>query len=172
MVFSMLHSPRILVLGLGRIERGDAGIGVRLARSLRTAFEGIDVEEAPEVPDFSTIFETYDMMIVIAAICLSSEVGRVLVVSPYVLDEIRTSGDGQLETLANALEAARNYGHRLPRIEVVGVCLKAMTAPEVQETAELSKEVRAKYDMILSRVKAAVGDLLRTARAGTWPSAL
>lgn len=167
MVFSMLHSPRILVLGLGRIDRGDAGIGIHLARSLRTAFDEVAVEEAPEIPQFSSIFESYDVVILLAAICLSSEVGRVLVVSPFVLNEIKTSGDGHLDALTAELEAARNYGHRLPRIEIVGVCLKAMTSSEVSETPELSKEVRGKYDVILSRVKVAVADLVRSARTGS-----
>jgi len=171
-VFSMLQSPRILVLGLGRIDRGDAGIGVHLARSLRTAFDELDVEEAPENPGFSAIFESYDVVILIAAICLSSEVGRVLVVSPYVLKEVQTSGDSHLEALASELEAARNYGHRLPRIEIVGVCLKTMSESEVPATPELSKEVRGKYDAILARVKAAIADVVRDARAGNaWTAA-
>lgn len=167
MVFSMLHSPRVLVLGLGRIDRGDAGIGIHIVRSLRTAFDAVDIEEAPEEPDFPRIFEGYDVVILIDAICLSKEVGRVLVVSPYSLDDIHDREDGHLEKLGKAIEAARIHGHRLPRIEIIGVCLRDSDSSDAPPTQELSKEIRGKYDVILSRVKSVVMDLIRDARSGS-----
>src|SRR3990170_857057 len=163
----MLHSPRILVLGLGRIDRGDAGIGLHLARSLRAALDGVDVEEAPEDASYVDIFESYDVMIVLDAICLSSEVGRVLVVSPYSLEDLREAGDSQLEKLGEAMEAARVHGHRLPRIEIVGVCLGDPGGRNAAAKGELSKEIRGKYDVILARVKGVVTDLIRNARSAS-----
>lgn len=160
MVLALIANPKVLVLGLGDPERGDEGIGVRLARSLRSSLRDLEVWEASDDVDFMRLFEAYDMLILLDAICYSPEVGRVLLMSPFGTEELRGPRDVALDRLDAALQEARTYGHRVPRVEIVGVC--------VSESAGcgdgLSPELAAKYPVVLSRVKATISDLVRELR--------
>ena len=162
----MLSSLRILVLGLGDMSWGDAGIGVRLLRSLRGAIHGADLEEAPPDLNFLDISREYDFVILVGAIWFFHEVGRVLVVSPYSIRDLRGSWDICLEKLEMALSEARTFGRRVPRIEIVGVSVRN----EVQSGPTLTAEMTAAYGEILSQVRKVVSGLLQEARESGFKS--
>lgn len=159
-MFALITSPRILVLGLGDVARGDEGIGVRLARSLRTVLRDVEVAETKQDLDYLELFEGYDALVLLDAIGYSPEVGRILLVSPFSIREMRIPHDVDMDRLTDALDAARAYGHRIPRIEIVGICV----SEKAGDTEEMSPELASKYPLVLSRVKGVVIDLIRDAR--------
>ncbi len=168
MVLSLLHAPRILVVGLGEPARGDEGIGIHLARSLRGTLDGIDVEGlSPSCTFFLEAFREYDAIILIDAVHWGNALGRVFVMSPYALAEWRGEITSCERALEEALAASRETGRRVPYVDVVGVCVRD------QERARdtLSPELARKYDGILSEVRRVIADLVQRAQASlAWPS--
>lgn len=161
-VFMIVNRPRILVLGLGDPARGDEGIGVYLARSLRDAFDGVEVRESSaEPPPFFGIFHDFDLLIVIDSVRFCSVVGRVYVGTPTSLSGLKGAPTPQTEALDDALTYARLTGARMPTIKVIGVCV-----PDEDTTdSDLTPAVAEEYAAILARVRAAVKEIIRDADA-------
>lgn len=166
-MLSWIEAPRILVMGLGDVLRGDEGIGVHLCRSLRKDLTDVDLlEPFASDMDFLQAFEEYELVILIDAVCMTDEPGQVFVISPYSLVASKRGACEQERALDRALESCRLYGHRVPPVEVIGVCI-----PEADVPGDgLSNEMKAKYDSILTRVRAIVAALVRRARS-TEPGA-
>ncbi|HYM40283.1 MAG TPA: hypothetical protein VEY12_09120 [Thermoplasmata archaeon] len=157
----MLAAPelRILVLGLGDPTQGNPGIGGRLARSLFSAFDGVEVRSGSEFPGFSEILHDFDLVIILKALTYCGRVGHVSLGSTYALDGGWGVHPARSEDLASAIEYARLMGHTLPRIEVVNVCVGTEDWPE----KGLSPTVASMYRGIVGRVRAIVKDLIRQA---------
>ncbi len=162
MVFMIVNRPRTLVLGLGDQARGDKGIGVYLARSLRDAFDGVEVQESSAEPTpFFEILHDFDVLIVIDSIRFCSTVGRVYVGTPTSLSELKGMPTRQTEALDKAVTYARLTGARMPTIKVIGICV-----PDEDTTdPNLTPAVAEKYAAILSQVRTAVKEILRDADA-------
>jgi len=164
MVFSLLTNPRALVLGLGDPSLGDEGIGVFLARSLRLSLKEADIEEAPrEGPDFARIFHNYDLLILLDSISMCSDVGRVMLVSPYVLPDLKGAWVDHARALVRALEDARIHGRRIPTVHVVVVCVPDLETPQ----GRMSPRMAALYRAVYRRVRDVVRQLIREAQASS-----
>ncbi len=150
---------RVLVLGLGDPTQGNEGIGGRLARSLSAAFEGVEVRPASDFPGFSEVLHDYDVVIVIKSLAYCGPVGHVSSGSPFGLGNALEVHPARTEDLASAIAYGRLMGHRLPRIEVINVCVGAEEWPE----RGLSPTVAAMYRGILGRVRAMVKIMLHDA---------
>lgn len=150
---------RVLVLGLGEPTQGNEGIGGRLARSLFASFDGVEVRPASDFAGFSEVLHDYDLVIVIKSLSYCGKVGHVTSGSPYGLANGLDARPARTEDLANAIAYARLMGHRLPRIEVINVCVGSEDWPE----RGLSPTVAAMYRGILGRVRALVKIMLRDA---------
>ncbi len=162
MVFLSYRSPRILVLGLGDPSKGDAGIGIRLARSLRDAFEDVDVSEMVEGgQSFLEVLHDYDVLIVLTAITYCSVVGRVYFGGPYSLSSVLGEPNPHAQALQEALSYARLTGQRVPRVEVIGVCVTETEAPG----EALSAELEPKYAAILASVRSGARRIIKDARS-------
>ena len=160
-------SMRSLVLGLGTPDQGNNGIGVRLARSLSAAFRGVDVGLAIEYPGFAEVLRDYDVIVVLNAISFCGNVGRVSRGSLYSLTNGWGAHPAQAEVFERALAHARLMGHRLPRVEVVNVCV----GPEDWPEAGLSPRLASMYRDILVRVRSLVRRILRESGGGaSWRS--
>lgn len=158
---------RILVLGLGASTQGNNGIGARLARSLSSAFHGVEVRPATDFAGFAEVLHDYDLVVVLNSISFCSNVGHVSRGSAYSVANRWESRPAQAEAFAQALSYARLMGHRLPRIEVINVCIGLEDWAE----QELSPSVSAMYRGILGRVKALVREVIREVeRAATIPT--
>lgn len=157
----MLVTPelRVLVLGLGDPVQGNEGIGGRLARSLFSSFEGVEVRPASDFPGFSEILHDYDVVIILKSLSYCGKVGHVALGSPYALDGGYENHPARTEDLASAIAYARLMGHTLPRIEVVNVCIGTEDWPE----RGLSPTVASMYRGIVGRVRALVKDVIRQA---------
>lgn len=161
----MLVPPamRVLVLGLGDLTQGNEGIGGRLARSLFTSFEGVEVRPASDYAGFSEILREYDLIIIVKSLSYCGKVGHVSLGSTFVLDGGLEDHPARTEDLANAIAYARLMGHALPRIEVVNVCTGTEDWPE----KGLSPTVASMYRGIVGRVRFVVKDLIRQAELAT-----
>lgn len=169
MIFSLLINPRVLVLGLGDPSLGDEGIGVFLARSLRLSLKEADIEEAPrEVPDFARIFHNYDLVILLDSISMCGDVGRVMLVSPDVLPDLKGAWVDRARALVRALEDARLHGRRIPKVQVVAVCVPDLETPQGQ----MSPRIAALYRAVYRRVREVVRQLIREARASSLTMSL
>jgi Ni,Fe-hydrogenase maturation factor len=156
---------RVLVLGLGDPTQGNEGIGVRLARSLFTAFVDVDVHPASDFGGFSEILHDYDLVIVLTSLSYCGNVGHVALGSPDALGDGWGVRPAHTDAFASALSYARLMGHTLPRIEVVNVCVGAEEWPE----RGLSPTVASMYPGILGRVRALVKQVIREARHPAQP---
>ena len=167
MAFAMVNRPRVLLIGLGDPSHGDEGIGVYLARSLRDAFEGIEVLECPaDPPPFFEILHDFDLLILIDSVRFCSTVGRVYVGTPTSLSELKGTPTCQTTALDDAISYARLTGARIAAIRVIGVCV-----PDEDTTAaSLSPPVASQYDAIVARVRSSVTEILRDAGAAAAPS--
>ncbi len=152
---------RILVLGLGDPTQGNEGIGGRLARSLFSSFDGVEVRPASDFPGFSEILHDYDVIIILKSLAYCGRVGHVATGSPYALADGWGMHPTRTEDLANAIAYARLMGHTLPRIEVVNVCVGAEEWPE----KGLSPPVACLYRGIVGRVRVLVKEIIQEAEA-------
>ncbi len=157
----MLVTPdlRVLVLGLGNPTQGNEGIGGRLARSLFASFDGVDVRPASDFPGFSEVLHDYDLIIVVKSLAYCGHVGHVSSGSSFALNEVWGGEPERAADLANAVAYARLMGDRLPRIEVVNVCVGTDEWPE----KGLSPTVASLYRGIVARVRVVVKDMIRQA---------
>lgn len=158
MVFMRYRGPRILLLGLGDLAKGDAGLGILLARSLREDFEDVDVGEM-EVGgrSFLELFHDYDVVIMLTAITYCSAIGQLHFGGPYSLAAMVGESHPHAEALEKALSYARLTGDRIPRLEVISVCV-----PDVESKgAGLSPALKPKYPAILAAARAGVGRILK-----------
>lgn len=158
----MASELRVLVLGLGDPTQGNEGIGGRLARSLFASFEEVDVRPASDFPGFAEILHDYDLVIIIKSLAYCGPVGHVSSGSPYGLSSGWEAHPARTEDLANAIAYARLMGHKLPRIEVINVCVGSEDWPE----KGLSPTVASMYRGILGRVRAMVRLMLRDSERG------
>lgn len=158
MVFLTYRSPRVLVLGLGDAAKGDAGLGLLLARSLRSVFEDLDVAEMEAGGrGFLEVFHDYDVVVLLTAITYCSSIGQLHFGGPYSLAAMVGESHPYAEALEKALSYARLTGEHIPRIEVISVCV-----PDVESKGEgLSPAVAAKYPGILAAVRTGVKRILR-----------
>ncbi len=150
---------RVLVLGLGSPTQGNEGIGGRLARSLFSSFEGVEVRPASDFPGFSEVLHDYDLIVIVKSLAYCGHVGHVSTGSSFALNEVWGGEPERASDLANAIAYARLMGDRLPRIEVVNICIGTEDWPE----RGLSPTVAAMYRGIVARVRVLVNDLIRQA---------
>lgn len=161
MASSPSPDPRILILGLSDPSFPDGGPGGFMARSLRVSFPEIEVTETPATgPDFPRILRAYDMVIILDCISMCSAAGQVLVVSPYALAGLKGDWDDYARSLDRAIHDMRLFGHKLPAIHIVAVCM-----PDRDVSSEpQSQALAAMYRALVPRAKQIVRDLIRTAR--------
>lgn len=155
----MAPDLRVLVLGLGDPTQGNEGIGGRLARSLFASFEGVEVHPSSDFPGFSEILHDYDLIVILKSLAYCGPVGHVSSGSAFGLANGLEVHPARTEDLSNAIAYARLMGHKLPRIEVINVCVGSEDWPE----KGLSPTVAAMYRGILGRVRALIKIMLRDA---------
>ena len=119
-----------LVVGLGRSDRGDDGVGAAVARAVAAlALPGVDVREALDPTDLVALWEGRTCAVVVDAVRSGRLPGTLMVLEVGAgaapLPESAWAGSGRGSThalgLAAAVELARVL-HRLPqRVRVVGV---------------------------------------------------
>lgn len=158
-VESLAKNKRVLVIGLGNLERSDDGVGVVTARQLKLAAQScVAVKESSA--DLTTLFDVwrgYDEVILVDAMHAGDTPGRIRWFDVSVTDlpeatfaEHSTHAFG----LHQAIAMARALGE-LPRsVLVVGV-QGVDFAPGVM----LSTDVRDAVDGVVTAILARIGEM-------------
>lgn len=166
MASSPSPDPRILILGLSDPSFPDGGPGAYLARSLRVSFPDIEVEEMPPSgPDFPRILRDYDLVVILDCISMCSATGQVFLISPYALTGLKGDWDDYARALERAIHDMRLFGHKIPSIHIVAVCMPDRDVASGSQSQALT----AMYRALVPRAKQMIRDLVREARAPLGP---
>jgi hydrogenase maturation protease len=144
-----------LVIGCGNLDRGDDGVGVLVARRLRTL--GIEAEEqSGESLSLMDSWQDFENVIVVDAICSDRAPGEVRIwdATARPLPKAALQCSTHAFGLYEAVELARTLD-RLPRKLLIYGIEGRQFAPGVRPSAEVEKAVESVAQQIVELVQAA-----------------
>ncbi|MBM4040277.1 MAG: hydrogenase maturation protease [Planctomycetes bacterium] len=154
-----IPSPRVVVLGVGNELMGDDGVGVVVARQLRAAGPGNDVEvieAGTSVMDALDLVPSRAHVLVVDAATGGGEAGSVY---RFRLDELALARGVSLHetSLPEAFTLAQLAGAKFGKVIVIGV-----EPARVEPGTELSPVLQEKMPAILGVVRAEVAKLMHS----------
>jgi hydrogenase maturation protease len=145
-----------LILGIGNPILSDDGVGIQIARKLKEARPGLEIEETNEAPIVLLDYLVgYDKLIVVDSIQTGH--GRPGELYKLKLEDLKTAADGTSShgiDIATAFEVGRNLGCKMPgAVNIYAV--EVMDNENFSErcTAEVEKEIPSIVTRIIREEK-------------------